>query len=152
MRELLRKIYFRIKIFFLWIMKYIWQLQLIVAICLIVFNSYLLCVWYRVPVKSVTYDVKTYGCIGYPKCKIIGSMNYGNDVRIDSTGFVFILYHPLKANSPSLFNGDILGTMRRKTYITEYEPLCYKYCSVIDSVSTLYKSTISIESNLSIIC
>ncbi|WP_321978520.1 hypothetical protein [Prevotella sp.] len=75
-------------------------------------------------------------------------MNYGNDVRIDSTGFIFILYHPLRANSPSLFNGDILGTMRRKTYTTEYEPLCYKYCSVIDSVSTLYKSTISIESNL----
>ena len=132
--------------FFSWLKKHLLWIQLVVATCCIILSLSLFYTWYRIPYKSVTYTTKIYGCVGDSKCKIIAVMNYGNEnIKTDSTGFYVVMFHPLKEHSPYLFKGN---SARKERYIEEYEPLCYEYCSVIDSISTLYKSTITLESNL----
>lgn len=140
-----------IKVFLSWLKKHILLIQLAIATCCIVFCSILLYVWYRIPQKTVTYTTQTLGCIGRPKCKILAVMNYGNgDVVEDSIGFSIKILHPFKENAPYLFRGNVFGedVARKDRYIKEYEPLCYNYSSAIDSISTLYKSIITLESNL----
>lgn len=133
--------------------KYHLMILFLIVIGCIVFCSHLLYIWYRVPHKSVTFTTNVVGCIGNPKCKIIALMNYGNEkTENDSIGFALQIYHPFREHSPYLFKGNMSGTSsnlpRRKRYYNEYESLCHKYASAIDSISTVYKSKITVKSNL----
>lgn len=140
------KLFSMIRIFLSWLKKHILWIQFVVAMCCIIFCLSLFYIWNRTPYKSVTYTTKMYGCVGKLKCKILAIMDYGSEnIKNDSTGFYIIMFHPFREHSPYLFKGDAAGKER---YLEEYEPLCYRYCSVIDSISILYKSIITLESNL----
>lgn len=144
------KFCFLIKVLFLWLRRHKLSIQMVMALCSIICFSYLFFIWYRVPHRTVTYTIKTYGCIGYPKCKILVNMNYGyKDIPKDTLGCSIKILHPFQRNSPYLFKGFKLSshTPRVKEYYKEYEPLCYKYPSSIDSISTLYKSIVSQEAD-----
>lgn len=148
MRSLFQKIYLRIRVFLWWVIKHIWKVQLLVAICTILSCSYLLSVWYGASQKTITYTIKTHGCIGTPKCKILGVLNYSGTAKMDTTGFFAILRHPFRKHSPFLFKNNVFeSNTSRRNFIDEYEPLCNKYASAIDSISTLYKSIVNIETN-----
>ncbi|MBP3511346.1 MAG: hypothetical protein J6K19_04815 [Prevotella sp.] len=148
---ILNKLYSIIKEFLSCLKKHVLVIQLVFAIGSILICSYTLYVWYRIPHKSVTYTTHTVGCIGKPKCKIIAMMDYGDkELKADSIGFFIRIQHHFREDSPFLFKGKVLGeNVERKTrYSKEYEPLYYKYGSTIDSISTVYKSTITLQSNL----
>lgn len=124
---------------------------LVVTISIVILSIYVLFLLYQVPSKTVTFETKTFGCVGYPSYYISAAMNYGDSQsQNDSTGFQIKIRHPFVANAPYLFRGNIIGegVLRRDEYIKEYEPLCNRYCDVIDSISTLYKSIIAAGSNV----
>lgn len=138
------------KVIILWLRRHSLSLQLFALVFGLLLCSFFLYLWYRVPHRTVSYDIKTYGCIGYPKCKILAEMDYGyKDIPIKSLGYSIEILQPFRENQPYLFGGNINGTnvARVKEYYNEYKPLCYKYPSAIDSILTLYKSEITQEAD-----
>ena len=138
------------KAIFLCVIKHNLSLQLCIYVCGILLCSVLFFLWYRVPHRTVNYNIKTLGCIGEPKCKIYAKMNYGyKNIPKDSLGYSIEILHPFKENPPYLFKGNVFGTdiARTKKYFEEYEQLTHQYPDAIDSISTLYKSVITQEAN-----
>lgn len=116
-------------------------------------NFYFLNNWYRIPHKNICYNAQIDGCIGYPSCNIYIGMNYGdNYCTKDSLGCYLIIKHRYKKHSPYLYRGivDSYSLENRKDrYKKTYTPLHNHYSVRCDSISTVYRTSILLESNLS---
>lgn len=128
-------------------------MKICVVATIVICNLYYLAIWYRIPHKEITYNVKVVGCIGYPSCAVFLGMDYSDcDVcNNEQLGAILHIKHPFRKHSPFLFMGvvdHIFKENRRERYKKYYEPLAQYDSLLCNKISTVYSSNIYITSNL----